>query len=104
MMLAKFLPRKFVYETYEKNKDFYDEIINNINFLKAISKVKAPSLLLAACQDNQYARAGMDLSLYTDKFLKVWDDGKFEGTYDKFHYKVQNKIMLADQRVFIFYK
>jgi len=93
----KFLPRKFVYETYEKNKDFYDEIINNINFRKAISEVKAPSLLLAACQDNQYARAGMDLSLYTDKFLKVWDDGKFEGTYDTFHYKVQNIIMLADQ-------
>ena len=38
----------------------------------------------------------MYLSLYTDKFLRVWNDDKFEGTYNIFHYHLQNKIMLAD--------
>lgn len=93
----KFLPTKFVQDAYTKNKDFYDEILKNVNFRKEISEVKAPSLLIAACQDNQVARAGIDLSLFTDKLVQVWDNGKFDGSYSTFHFKIQNKIMRTDQ-------
>ncbi|MEN0006246.1 MAG: caspase family protein [Bacteroidota bacterium] len=46
-----------------------------------VSKVKASVCLLAACQEYEKASAGTHLSKYTEALVKIWDSGKFRGTY-----------------------
>lgn len=93
----KFLPTNEVDEIYERNRDFYSKTLENIKFRKAIYDVKASAILLAACQDNQFARAGRVLSLFTNTLKKVWDDGNFNGNYDTFRFKITTQINLSSQ-------
>jgi len=44
-------------------------------------RVKATVVLLSGCQDNQFSYDGEDNGLFTGTFLKVFDKGKFQGTY-----------------------
>jgi metacaspase-1 len=90
----KFLPTKEVNEIYDRNRDYYNKVVENINFRKAIYEVKASAILLSAVQDSQFAVAGGDgeLSLFTKNLLNVWDDGKFNGNYDTFRYIITTQI------------
>ena len=51
----KFLPTKEVNEIYDRNRDYYNKVVENINVRKAIYEVKASAILLSAVQDSQFA-------------------------------------------------
>src|SRR5207245_3218986 len=47
------------------------------------AKVKASVLLISGCMDNQTSQDGARNGLFTGTLKKVWNGGKFKGTYRK---------------------
>ena len=48
------------------------------------AKVKASVLLISGCMDNQTSLDGDHNGAFTEMLLKVWNGGKFEGSYRRF--------------------
>ncbi|MBI9067254.1 MAG: caspase family protein [Salinivirgaceae bacterium] len=71
---------------YEKHKDFYKNLLRSKKGRQSQEEtIEATILLISACQDNQQAIAGFYNSLFTNKLLKIWNQGKFVGDYRKYH-------------------
>lgn len=46
--------------------------------------IKASGILISGCRDNQYSYDGRINGLFTEKLLKVWNNGNFKGSYKTF--------------------
>jgi hypothetical protein len=46
-------------------------------------------LLISGCQDNQTSMDGDHNGAFTEKLLKVWNHGRFTGSYASFHARVR---------------
>ena len=79
------MPPGAALRTYRKNKAFYDKILKNTKLKNADAKVKASVLLISGCQDNQLSADGDFNGLFTSNLLRVWNNGKFKGSYRAFH-------------------
>lgn len=79
------MPPGAALRTYRKNKAFYDKILKNPKLKNVDDKVKASVLLISGCQDNQLSADGDFNGLFTSNVLRVWNNGKFKGTYRAFH-------------------
>lgn len=44
--------------------------------------------LLSGCQDNQVSMDGPGNGAFTSALLTIWDEGRFEGNYDRFHREI----------------
>lgn len=86
----RFMPRAASFRTYEGNREFYDEIINNKN--NSTPEIKATVRQLSACRDDQFAKDGRKNGFFTETLLKVWENGKFDGDYDQFYEKIHSKM------------
>jgi hypothetical protein len=64
--------------------------------------VKASVLLLSGCQDNQLSSDGIFNGEFTRVLLGVWNEGRFEGDYLKFHKKIVER-MPSDQTPNLFH-
>jgi hypothetical protein len=42
-------------------------------------------ILISGCQDNQLSADGDFNGLFTGNLLRVWKEGRFQGTYRGFH-------------------
>ncbi|MFF5011390.1 caspase family protein [Streptomyces phaeochromogenes] len=82
-------------ELYERDKEFFDDILRKLN-AKDHRELGATALLISACQDNQLAADGLRNGLFTATLLDVWNGGKFTGGYKAFHREILKK-MLATQ-------
>ncbi|MBF0317068.1 MAG: caspase family protein [Nitrospirae bacterium] len=80
--ISKTVPVDVCNDIYEKNKAFYRNL-QNAN-LKTLDVIKASVILISACQDNQESLDGQANGLFTEKLLKVWDEGRFSGNYYDF--------------------
>lgn len=74
--VTKDLPFLVQAQVYEANKAFYDGIHRS----KAITPA-ASVLLISGCQDNQVSLDGSVNGLFTEKLLRVWNDGAFTGDH-----------------------
>lgn len=85
-LLPKSLSSTVAVKTFEKNEEFYLEIMSELP--NPPKDVNARILLIAGCQENQTSRAGSgpwSLSALTKQVVNVWDRGKFEGSYEDFY-------------------
>mgnify|MGYP001160595717 CR=1 len=46
-------------------------------------------LLISGCQDNQTSMDGENNGAFTEKLLKVWNHGRFNGNYISFHARIR---------------
>jgi hypothetical protein len=86
------MPDEYVQRTYLANKKFYDKILTSKTLKKAADSVKASSLLISGCQDNQLSADGAFNGLFTGTLKRVWNNGKFSGDYAKFHKEIVAKM------------
>jgi metacaspase-1 len=49
-----------------------------------IAKVRASVLLISGCMDNQFSMDGARNGAFTERLKKVWNGGRFKGSYRKF--------------------
>jgi metacaspase-1 len=107
---SRMMPPAVARGTYEKNKEFYDDLQRSIAKaakrktqdpdavlasldldprLTAIApKFKAAALLISGCQDNQTSMDGDPNGAFTGALLKVWNNGGFTGDYARFHKQI----------------
>lgn len=52
--------------------------------------VNASIVLISGCQDNQLSMDGDQNGLFTEKLLKTWNDGAFEGGHYAFYEAIKN--------------
>jgi hypothetical protein len=79
------MPQDVALRTYRLNREFYDPILRKADLAKAQQTIKASVLLISGCQDNQLSSDGDFNGLFTGMLLRVWNQGKFAGTYRTFH-------------------
>ena len=79
------MPVEVEQRTYRANRAFYDHILKDETLKDAREQVQATILLISGCQDNQFSSDGDFNGLFTARLLNVWNDGKFKGSYRKFH-------------------
>lgn len=77
------MPDDVAMRTYRKNKAFYQQLAKALPVKQA--PIKATVRLISGCQDNQLSMDGTFNGLFTATLLRVWNDGAFQGNYDKFH-------------------
>ncbi|HSI54689.1 MAG TPA: caspase family protein [Ramlibacter sp.] len=54
-----------------------------------VGAFKPSVILISGCQDNQTSMDGDYNGAFTEKVLKVWNHGAFEGGYNSFHARVR---------------
>ena len=54
-----------------------------------VGTFKPAVLLISGCMDNQSSLDGEHNGLFTEKLLKVWNQGKFAGSYASFHSRIR---------------
>ena len=103
----KWMPRVIADKTYEAHKRFYDDaqraaaragrgkLVDPDAALAQVSvsdrvgvavKSFAPAvILISGCQDNQTSMDGNRNGAFTERLLAVWNHGKFNGNYARFH-------------------
>ncbi len=113
---AKLMPDAVVQRVYAANKAFYDKLQAEVaHQAKREAKVVDPDaalaqvavtgaaatatalvgsfkpavLLISGCMDNQTSLDGEHNGLFTEKLLKVWNHGKFSGSYAAFHARIR---------------
>lgn len=87
---TKYAPSEIAATTYFGNKEFYDNIIGSLEKVDGKS-IGATVKLISGCQDNQYSYDGTFNGQFTGKLKRVWNGGKFNGSYYEFY----KAIMLA---------
>ncbi|GAB3012551.1 caspase family protein [Niabella terrae] len=70
-------------KVYQKHKSLYQNSSTARSGTKKTPAIKASIILLSGCQDNQTSLDGNKNGLFTEKLLKVYKKGKFEGGYGK---------------------
>ncbi|MFC6463342.1 caspase family protein [Paracoccus aerius] len=63
----------------------------------SIPPVTASVVSISACQDNQLAQDGTQYGAFTGALLKVWGNGRFQGTYSEFHRQISETMANPDQ-------
>jgi len=76
----KFLPPDMQAKIYKERATLYDDIRKRTPRREKVN-IECSVILISACQDNQVAMDGVKNGLFTENLLKVWDNGKFEGSY-----------------------
>lgn len=89
----KFMPPPIASRTYKNNRAFYDDLQRTgAASSSEASEILATVRLISGCQDNQYSLDGTFNSAFTEKLLRVWNRGKFDGDYGAFHRSVQKEL------------
>ena len=89
----KFLSSQKSMNTYLKNKDFYDEILLKQKDISKIEKMtQASIILISGCQENQFSFDGPKNGVFTSVLKKVWNNGKFEGSYRTLHRRILSRL------------
>lgn len=57
--------------------------------MQVAGSFKPSVLLISGCQDNQTSLDGEHNGAFTEKLLRVWDQGKFSGNYLSFHARIR---------------
>lgn len=110
----RIMPRAVGRRVYQQHRAFYDGLQRDVakavgnakvdpdtalanvvvsHRLTAIVKDFKPAvMLISGCQDNQFSMDGDNNGAFTEQVLRVWNDGRFKGSYAQFHAKVRNAL------------
>jgi metacaspase-1 len=88
----RFMPPEIALRTYRDNRVFYEKLQKSKHTAKTRPEVQASVLLISGCQDNQYSADGIYNGLFTSQLLRVWNNGKFSGTYKEFHQAIVRRM------------
>jgi len=93
----KLLSYRVAKKVFLQNKDFYADIEASIDQTQA-ANIKASIKLFAGCQDPQvsYTIPFARNSIFTEKLLKVWNNGQFVGDYEAFFNQVRDEVEALD--------
>jgi hypothetical protein len=80
----RLMPTNVALQTYRKNQEFYDKILQNPAIKDSQKEIKASSILISGCKDNQTSADGAFNGLFTSQLLQVWKNGAFKGNYPDF--------------------
>lgn len=85
------IPPEVEQKTYQVHQDLYDAV--QFSHPKGDSSdFGASVILISGCQDNQTSADGLKNGLFTGTLLKVWNGGKFQGTYSELRKAVVRKM------------
>ena len=111
---SKLMPRAIGDKVYAAHAKFYDKLQLEVAkqaggkfadpdaalaqvavsgpMLAVAGRFKASLILISGCQDNQTALDGDRNGAFTEALLKVWDGGRFVGTYAGLHARVKARL------------
>jgi hypothetical protein len=104
----KLMPRGVAMRTYRKHQRFYDSLQQDIarraskaqavnpdavlatltvsgRLTDVSAACRASVILISGCQDNQTSMDGDHNGAFTEQLLQVWNNGRYRGSYSKFH-------------------
>lgn len=108
----KLMPPDVALRVYEQHQSFYDRLQNDVaaaagrasledpdavlatlavhsGRVQSIAKrMRAAVILISGCQDNQTALDGDHNGAFTGQLRRVWNNGKFTGTYAQWHAQI----------------
>jgi hypothetical protein len=110
----KLMPASVAMRTYREHQAFYDGLQRDVakaagkpvtdpdvalaqvavsgRLTSIVSRFDAAVLLISGCQDNQTSMDGEHNGAFTEQLLRVWDHGKFEGSYALFHARIRARL------------
>src|SRR5512135_1946269 len=92
-MSFRYLPEDVLQKTYQKNRDIYDKIADELGeSARDDEGIKASVLLLSGCQDNQLSADLSKHGLFTARLLETWNEGHFKGNYRSFHSQIVSRM------------
>jgi len=100
--VPRLLPPDIAHRVYLAHKKMYDAIQRDKKNINSRAEVKASVLLISGCQDNQLSSDGDSNGQFTGTLKKVWNGGKFKGSYLRFHKIIVSK-MPSDQTPNLFF-
>ena len=83
------MPREVAGRTYRANRAFYDPILKDAKLLEDRNAITASVILISGCQENQESEDGDHNGLFTGTLLRVWHEGKFQGSLKQFYKKIK---------------
>jgi hypothetical protein len=83
------MPDDVALRTYRKNRKLYRALGAD---LTEPGEITATVRLISGCQDNQLSLDGTFNGLFTGTLLRVWADGRFDGTYAEFHAQILSRM------------
>lgn len=89
---TKNMPRDVALRTYAVNRTLYDAILRDPKIKEARGQIVASIVSLSGCMDNQTSADGDVNGLFTEKVLKVWGDGVFQGSLNQFAASVRARM------------
>jgi len=90
------IPPEVQARTYYAHQEMYDKLLRHPAYRRARDSTRASILLISGCMDNQTSADGPFNGLFTGTLLRVWNGGKFTGSYKKFWKKITG-LMPRDQ-------
>jgi hypothetical protein len=82
------MPLEVAARTYYAHQAMYDKLLLDPANKRARDATRASILLISGCMDNQTSSDGAYNGLFTGTLLRVWNGGKFKGSYKKFWKKI----------------
>ena len=82
------MPPDVANRVFRKNRELYTSTAIEENFESVVGAVKASVILISGCQDNQLSSDGTFNGLFTGTLLRVWQGGRFQGSYRSLHQQV----------------
>jgi hypothetical protein len=83
---AKAMPKNIEAAEQVARGPLYEEIQRTVpDAGLSVQRLSADVLLLSACADDELAFVGPRHSVFTAVLLRVWDKGRFQGSYRDFH-------------------
>jgi metacaspase-1 len=83
----RFVPPEVQSKVYKERASLYDDIRKKTPPRERVN-VECSVILISACQDNQVAMEGNKNGLFTENLLRVWDNGRFGGSYHHFRNEI----------------
>ncbi len=81
---TKAMPEKISRSVNNAHRDLYDGIQRALKTRDGAA-IGAGVLLISGCMDNQLSADGERNGRFTEELLRVWNTGKFEGSYRSLH-------------------
>lgn len=110
----RIMPRAVGRRVYQQHQAFYDglqravakaagnakvdpdaalaNVVVSQRLTAIVKNFKPAVILISGCQDNQFSMDGDNNGAFTEQVLRVWNEGRFKGSYAHFHAKVRNAL------------
>jgi hypothetical protein len=100
--VARHMPSDVAVRTYNANQAFYDPILSSQHLDASRDNIEASVLLISGCMDNQTSLDGFRNGLFTSNLLRVWNGGKFTGSYRSFRNQIARRMPTTQTPNFYF--